>query len=128
MVLQFIECNVSFAIKYEALGTTEKAIFLMSKYLSQIIGFIASSTIVFAGHGSFEMLDQGFQLYVRGVHDGVIAHRAERIPCCFTDVAHIVPIVAHPDWRAEEVLASLALEACPYGLGYSLLRHDEIER
>ena len=125
MVFQFIEGNVSFAVLHETLGATEKAVFLMEKNVIQIISFIASSTIVFAGHGSFEMLDQGFQLYVRGVHDGVIAHRAERIPCCFTDVAHIVPIVAHPDWRAEEVLASLTLEACPYGLGYSLLRHDE---
>ena len=33
-------------------------------------------------------------------------------------------VLAHPDRRAEELVASLTLEACPYGLGYSLLRHD----
>ena len=83
---------------------------------------------MFAGHWGFEMLDQGFQLYVGIVTSGLLANWTRGIPRCFANVTHIVPIVAHPDWRAKEVVACLTLEACPYGLRYSLLRHDEFGR
>ena len=71
------------------------------------------------------MLDQGFQLCIGVVSYGVLTHGAGRIPCCLAKVAHIVTVLAHPYGRSQELLASPTLEAGPYGLGYSLLRHDE---
>ena len=74
------------------------------------------------------MLDQGLQLFIDVISYCVLTCRAGRVPRCLAQVAHVVAVLAHPDWRAEELVASLTLEACPYGLGYSLLRHDEVGR
>ena len=97
MILQFIECYIGFTIHYETLDTTEMAVFLVVNNGIQIVGFITTSIVVSARHGSFKMFDHGFQLFVDDIHYGIIAHRTDRKSLCFAQVAYVVAILAHPD-------------------------------
>ena len=68
-----MECNIDFAVRYEALDGTKMAVLFMQKYVIQTSGLLTSSFAIFAAYGSSVVLDQGLQLCIGVIFNSLLA-------------------------------------------------------